>query len=440
MGLQLGQLSYIVVSSPEAAREVLQAHDLTFASRQYLLASEIVFYGAKNVALAPYGAYWRQIRKICVVELLSARRVSSFRHIRESEVSKLTAAVSSAAVGVVDLGKLVMAASSGFTFRAAFGMAAKKESLFSGLIAEMSKSVGTFRVSDLFPSIGFLPALTGFRSHLTKLHLGVDGLLQEIIDEHRARRSNRGRSDAAAVEDSEDLVDILLNLQEDGSHDLGIPLTNDTIKAIIMDMFSGGIETTSITVEWTISELMRNPSVMERAQEEVRNMFGGEGNVNEEGLSNLTYLDLVIQETLRLHPALPLLLPREARERAEIHGYEIPSQTKVIINAWAIGRDPRYWTEPDKFLPERYFVRPTNFKGKDFEFIPFGSGRRMCPGMSFGLVMVKLALANLLYHFDWYLPTGTTPENLDMTECFAASVRRKHSLCLIPVAHDALQK
>ncbi|CAI0415102.1 unnamed protein product [Linum tenue] len=412
MGLQLGELSYIVISSPEAAGEVLKAHDLSFATRPRLLVSDVVFYGAKDIALAPYGAYWRQVRKICVVELLSSKRVLSLRPVRESEAAKLTAAIRAAAAGSagVDIGKLLVSSTCSFTFRAAFGMSAEEEAIFTELISGISEAVGGFRVSDLFPSLKFLPALTGYRSRLVKLHLAADAMLEDIINEHKARRRISGN----AAADHQDLVDILLNFQEDGT-ELDFPLTTESIKAVVLDMFLAGTETSSTTVQWTMSELMRNPGVMQKAQEE----------------------DLVIRESLRLHPVVALLVPREARETVEILGYEIPSGTKVIVNAWAIGRDPRYWKEADKFFPERFLDHPIDYKGNNLEFIPFGSGRRMCPGMSLALANVKLILANLLYHFDWKLSTGITHENFDMSESFGSMVGRKYSLHLIPLPYDA---
>ncbi|CAI0415108.1 unnamed protein product [Linum tenue] len=441
MGLQLGELSYIVISSPEAAGEVLKAHDLSFATRPRLLVSDVVFYGAKDIALAPYGAYWRQVRKICVVELLSSKRVLSLRPVRESEAAKLTAAIRAAAAGSagVDIGKLLVSSTCSFTFRAAFGMSAEEEAIFTELISGISEAVGGFRVSDLFPSLKFLPALTGYRSRLVKLHLAADAMLEDIINEHKARRRISGNAAAdhrSQAQHSEDLVDILLNFQEDGT-ELDFPLTTESIKAVVLDMFLAGTETSSTTVQWTMSELMRNPGVMQKAQEEARRTFACKGKVDEEDLHNLTYLDLVIRESLRLHPVVALLVPREARETVEILGYEIPSGTKVIVNAWAIGRDPRYWKEADKFFPERFLDHPIDYKGNNLEFIPFGSGRRMCPGMSLALANVKLILANLLYHFDWKLSTGITHENFDMSESFGSMVGRKYSLHLIPLPYDA---
>ncbi|KAK8997166.1 hypothetical protein V6N11_020650 [Hibiscus sabdariffa] len=176
---------------------------------------------------------------------------------------------------------------------------------------------------------------------------------------------------------------------------------------------------------------------MEKAQAEVRRVFDRKGEVNEGGLSELKYLKLVMKETLRLHPALPLLLPRESKESCEINGFEIPAKSRVIVNGWAIGRDPRYWAEAETFNPERFLDSSIEFKGVHFEYIPFGAGRRICPGIAFGMANVELPIAQLLYHFDWKLAGGTKPEDLDMDEVFGATVARKHDLCLVPIPYHS---
>jgi cytochrome P450 len=198
-------------------------------------------------------------------------------------------------------------------------------------------------------------------------------------------------------------------------------------------MFAAGTETSSGVVLWTMSEIVKNPKVMEEAQAEVRRVFDKKGYVDETKMHQLIYLKSVIKETFRLHPIIPLLVPRESRERCQINGYEIPAKTRVIVNAWAIGRDPKYWVEPESFKPERFVDSLVDFKGTDFEFIPFGAGRRMCPGIAFALPNIELPLAMLLYHFDWKLPNGMKNEDLDMSETFGISVGRKHDLCLIPI-------
>ncbi|CAL1385386.1 unnamed protein product [Linum trigynum] len=187
-----------------------------------------------------------------------------------------------------------------------------------------------------------------------------------------------------------------------------------------------------------MSELVRDERVMKKAQAEVRAVFGKGGKVEETGIHELNYLKMVIKESLRLHPPLPLLVPRKSLEQCEMEGYIIPEKTKVIVNAWAIGRDPKYWSDPERFYPERFTDnRTVDYKGNDFEFIPFGAGRRICPGISFGVSTVETALANLLFHFDWKLPGGVKPESLDMDELFGVTVRRKNELHLIPTIWQA---
>ena len=185
-----------------------------------------------------------------------------------------------------------------------------------------------------------------------------------------------------------------------------------------------------------MSEMVKNPKIMKRAQEEVREVFNKLGQASETGVKEMKYLNAIIKETLRLHPPAPLLIPRECRETCEIGGYEIPVKTKVVVNGWAIGRDPKYWTDPESFYPERFLDSSIDFRGTNFEFIPFGAGRRMCPGITYGTANMELPLAMLLYHFDWELPNGLKHEDLDMTEVFSITVRRKEDLCLIPTLYD----
>lgn len=182
-----------------------------------------------------------------------------------------------------------------------------------------------------------------------------------------------------------------------------------------------------------MSELMKNPRVMKKAQAELRQVLKGKIKIYEADIQELDYLKLVIKETLRLHPPLPLLLPRECRENCEIGGYQIPVKTKVIVNAWKIGRDPDYW---NSFIPERFSESSMTSMGTDFEFLAFGAGRRMCPGMLLGLANVELPLAMLLYHFDWKLPNEATSEDFDMSESFGVTLKRKNDLLLVPIPYS----
>ncbi|XP_015161141.1 premnaspirodiene oxygenase-like [Solanum tuberosum] len=205
-------------------------------------------------------------------------------------------------------------------------------------------------------------------------------------------------------------------------------------------MFSAGTETTSTIIDWAMVEMIKNSSILFKAQAEVREAFRGKETFDENNVEELKYLKLIIKETLRLHPPLPLMLPRESREEVDIDGYTIPSETKLIVNVWAIGRDSNYWDDAESFKPERFEQSSVDFAGNNFEFLPFGSGRRICPGISFGLANVYLPLANLLYHFDWKLPLGIKSSDLDMTESGGASCTRKSNLHLVMTPYQPSQE
>lgn len=200
-------------------------------------------------------------------------------------------------------------------------------------------------------------------------------------------------------------------------------------------MFVAGTDTSAATLEWTITELARHPTVMKKAQEEVRNIASSAGKVEESHLQHLHYLKAVIKETLRLHPPAPLLVPRESMEKCNLDGYEIPAKTRVLINAYAIGRDSDSWENPLEFNPERLMDKSLEDKDQDFRLIPFGGGRRGCPGYLFGLATVEIALARLLFHFDWALPQGVSADDFDLSEIFGLAIRKKTAVVLVPTAN-----
>ena len=202
----------------------------------------------------------------------------------------------------------------------------------------------------------------------------------------------------------------------------------------MQDMFVGGTDTTATGLEWTMAELMRNPTIMKKVQEEVRTIVGKKPKIETNDIQKMDYMKCVIKETLRLHPPGPLLLPRETTGSFNLEGYQIPPKTRVWINVWTMQRDPEIWESPNQFVPERFMEekKAVDFKGHDFEFIPFGSGRRMCVGMSFGIASFEYVLANLLHWFDWKLPDGKL---LDMTEQHGLAISKKLSLHLIPIPY-----
>ncbi|KAF7144585.1 hypothetical protein RHSIM_Rhsim04G0014200 [Rhododendron simsii] len=277
----------------------------------------------------------------------------------------------------INLSKKIYSLTYGIVGRAAFGKKSKYQEELISIVEEATPLVAGFTIVDMYPSVKLLEVITGLRRTLEKM--------SEKLDQ---------------------------------------------------DIIAAGSETSSTVVEWAMSELLKNPQLLKRAQDEVRDVFDKKGNVDETGLHELKYLNSIVKETLRLHPSAPLLVPRESSEKCLVSGCEIPAKTKVIVNAWAIGRDPTCWTEPEKFDPERFIDSEIDYKGTDFKYIPFGAGRRICPGMSFALPNMELPLAQLLYHFDWKLPNGMKHEELDMEERFGLTVRRKHDLYLIPIPYN----
>lgn len=207
------------------------------------------------------------------------------------------------------------------------------------------------------------------------------------------------------------------------------------VYTVLQDMFVAGTDTTSATLEWVMTELGRHPRVLKKAKEEVRRVASGSGKVQESHLQQLFYLKAVIKETLRLHPPVPLLVPRESIDKCILEGYEIPAKTRILINSYAIGRDPKSWDNPLEYIPERFEENYIHFKDRDFNFLPFGGGRRACPGYMFGLATVEMALARLLYHFDWALPQGVEAEDVDLQEIFGLATRKKTALELVPTAN-----
>ncbi|KAE8702326.1 Cytochrome P450 71D11 [Hibiscus syriacus] len=394
MHLQLGELSTVVVSSAQMAKEVLITHGVVFAGRPYVAAIDAVTYGSRDISMAPYGNYWRHVRKICTVELLTAKRVQSYESIRQEEVSALVKSVSSNQRSPVNLSKQIFSLTYRITSRAAFGYTSDGHESYSEVVEKLTKLGSGFGLADMYPSFRMLEHISGMKQKVEALFQQSDRILQGIIDEHRTRLET-GKT-GEEEEAKEDLVTALLKIQQLGG--LEFPLADQEIKAIVLDIFAGGGESSSTTVEWAMSEMVRNPRVLKKAQYEVRQICHEKGDVDEASIKELKYLALVIKETLRLHPPFPLLLPRESRENCEVNGYQVPLKTKVIINAWAIGRDPKYWSEAETFHPERFSNNSIDFKGTDLNFIPFGAGRRVCPGISFALPNVELPLAKLLFH------------------------------------------
>ncbi|KAF5202325.1 Cytochrome p450 [Thalictrum thalictroides] len=362
-----------------------------------------------------------------MMEFFSHKKVQSYKWVREEEIALTIEKISSASsVGEpVDIRELMINLTNDIYCRCALGRkhGGPNGDLNFGVIAgKVMKMLVAFSFADLYPWFGWMDHFTGFIRRINKLSKELGDFFDQIMDEHiRQNKHNDPNYE-------KDYVDILLQVQMKNS----IPnFTRDNIKALILDNFVAGTETTSTTIEWALAELMKSPQMMQKAQEEVRRVVGNKNKVDEEDIQGMDYLKAVVKENLRLHPSVALL-PMQTSVATNLKGYHVPAKTKAYVNIWSIHRDPKFWEKPEEFNPERFIDNPLDFIGRDFKYIPFGSGRRTCPAVVFGVTAVEVVLANLLYWFDWEMPKG---ETLDMAEGFGITVNKKIPLHLLPRSH-----
>ncbi|CAL5091322.1 unnamed protein product [Urochloa decumbens] len=448
MHLRLGSYHAIVASSAATARLVLKTHDLAFADRPRTAAGEVASYGYLGIVHTPYGAYWRMARKLCATELFSARRVASFERVRAQEIRALARGVFEHAGGgaAVAVREHIAGATLRNILRMAVGEkwsgcygSADGEAFRRTLDEAFAVSGAVSNVGEWVPWLGWLD-LQGCRRRMKRLSEIYDRFYEQILDEHEERR----RADASAAGEfvASDLVDVLLQLAEEGRSSEA-KLTRAGVKAFIQDIIAGGTESSAVTIEWAMSELLRHPESMAAAAGELDRVVGRERWVTERDLPELPYIDAVVKETMRLHPVGPLLVPHHAREHTVVAGYDVPAGARVLVNVWAVARDPTSWPDaPGEFRPERFLGggggdgAGLDVRGAHFELLPFGAGRRMCPAVDLAMKLVAAGVASLVQGFTWRLPEGMKPEDVSMEEHFGLSTKRK--VPLVAVAEPRL--
>ncbi|KAM0894147.1 hypothetical protein ACQ4PT_024650 [Festuca glaucescens] len=428
--LQLGRRPTLVVSTAAAAEDLYRNHDLAFASRLPNAAVDKLSFGPdNNISFAPYGDAWRRRKKMAVVHLLSPRRADSFGPVRAAESAVLVAGARRAAEAgeAVELRDLLYGYSNAVVTRAAARTAGATVEKMKQLMGNTTALMSGLQAEDVLPDAAakVVRWATGLEKRLDGRVEAWHKFLNEIIAEHLEKKCDYGAGE-------EDFLDVLLRLREEGT--AGLELTDDRIKSLVKDMIFAGTETSSITLEWAMAELIGNPRAMAKLQDEVARVSNGKPTIEEDDLSRMEYLKGVLKEALRLHPPAPLLVPHESTTAAIVQGYEIPAKTALFINAWAIGRDPAAWGDAaEEFRPERFLdggvVTGIDLRGNDYQLLPFGAGRRVCPAISFALPALEIALASLVGHFDWKLPIGT---RLDMSEAPGLTTPPLVPLRLVP--------
>ncbi|KAG7551854.1 Cytochrome P450 superfamily [Arabidopsis thaliana x Arabidopsis arenosa] len=428
MSLKFGSVSTVVASTPEIVKEVLKTFDAECCSRPYMTYPARLTYNLKDLGFSPYSKYWREVRKMTVVELYTAKRVQSFQLTRKEEVASLVDFIKQATSleKPVNLNNKLMKLSGSVICRVVFGVnlkGSKLENTYEEVIQGTMEVVGSFAAADYFPVIGrIIDRITGLHSKCEKIFKAMDAFFDQSIKHHLEDESIK-----------DDIIALLLKMER---REIGLgefQLTRDHTKGILFNILNAGVDTSAQVMTWVMTYLIANPRVMKKVQAEVRQVIKNKDDIKEEVIERLEYMKMVIKETFRILPLVPLLIPREASKNLKIGGYDIPKKTWIHVNIWAIHRNPNVWKDPETFIPERFMDRQIDYKGLNFELLPFGSGRRMCPGIDMGMTLVHLTLINLLYRFDWRLPEGMEVEDIDLEESYGLVCPKKVPLELIPV-------
>ncbi|KAF8032918.1 hypothetical protein BT93_D1722 [Corymbia citriodora subsp. variegata] len=417
--LQLGFVTTVVISSPSLAREILQSHDAIFANRGTPDAITALDHHQFGLPWIPVSPLFRNLRKLYNSHLLSSKKLDSNQHLRSKKVQELVAYIGKCARDgdVVNIGEAAFRTTLNSLSNTVFSLDMTDPSTPAGELKEVMwqimAEVGKPNIADYFPVLRKIdPQGSKRRTELyfSKMFDIFDGLIKQRL-QLRVQPGATARND---------VLDALLDVVEDKSEDLDISI----VKHLFLDFFVAGSETTSSTLEWAMGELLQNPEKLSKAQTELHLVIGKGKQIEEADISRLPYLQATVKETLRMHPAIPLLLPRKPEANTQIGGFTIPKGAQVLINAWAIGRDPAVWANPNEFMPERFLGSDVDVWGQDFELIPFGGGRRICLGLPLATRMLHLMLGSLINAFNWRLEDGVTPENMNMEDKFGITVQR----------------
>ncbi|CAI9110093.1 OLC1v1010058C1 [Oldenlandia corymbosa var. corymbosa] len=458
MSLKFGQVTTVVVSSSAMAKEVLQKQDLAFSSRSIPDALHAHNQFQYSVVWLPVASRWRSLRKTLNSNIFSGNRLDANQHLRCRKVQELVAYCrkNSQTGGAVDVGRAAFRTSLNLLSNTIFSKdltdpysdSAKE---FKDLVWNIMLEAGKPNLVDFYPALEKIDP-QGIRRRMT-IHFGkVLQMFGDLINE----RLQNGKSRHV----DNDVLDILLTTSKEAPDEIDrthierlclvcvfvlilylfFPQCQHILLAIylptffmLQDLFVAGTDTTSNTLEWAMAEVLKNPEKMKKAKAELSEIIGKGKLIEEADVSRLPYLRCIVKETLRLHPPVPFLIPRKVDQDVEVCGYNVPKGTQVLVNVWAIGRDDTIWDNALEFKPERFMESELDIRGRDFELLPFGAGRRICPGLPLAVRMVPVMLGSLLNSFDWKLEGGMAPKDLDMEEKFGITIQKANPLLAVPV-------
>ncbi|GMI67334.1 cytochrome P450, family 76, subfamily C, polypeptide 4 [Hibiscus trionum] len=429
MSLKLGSLITVVVSSETMAKEVLQKQDLFFSNRTILDAVRATRHHEVGMTWIPVSPLWRTFRKLCNSHIFTAAKLDANEYLRRDKIRQLIADVRRSCLKgeAISIGQAAFNATINLLSNTVFSVdlvdpnssdAQEFRKTVWGIMAEAGKP----NLADYFPLLQKLDP-QGIRGRMTVHFQKLLHLFGQLFDE---RSQSRKSQNSTA---SNDVLDTLLDIIEGGVE----KLNRNHIVHLFLVLFVAGTDTTSSTLEWAMAEVLRNPQVLLKAKKELEEAIGKGNPIEECDINRLPYLQAIIKETFRMHPVVPLLLPRRAGCDADLCGYKVPEGSQVFVNVWAIGRDPSIWENPNSFAPERFSGSEIDVKGRNFGLVPFGAGRRICPGLPLASRMLHLMLGSLINSFDWELEGGVSPNEMNMEEKFGITLQMAEPLRAIPV-------
>ncbi|XP_057974092.1 cytochrome P450 CYP82D47-like [Malania oleifera] len=429
--IKLGMHRALVVSNPANARECLTTHDKVFASRTRAVGVEHMGYNYAMFGFTPYGPYWRHVRKIAMTHLLSSHRLETLKHVPESQVKaavndiywRWSGASGSGGGGsnavLVEMSKWFGDINLKVILRMVIGDRCLEDGgaaddRFRRALKEFFRLMGSFVVGDAIPFLRWLD-VGGHEREMKRTAAELDRLMEKWLEEHKRKRP-------VSAEDGGDFMDVMLSVVDRGD----VPSDYDPdvfIKSTCLGLVLAGADTSTVTLVWSFCLLLNNPHTLKRAQQELDAQVGRQQQLQGTHIKHLVYIQAIIKETMRLYPAAPLGIPHESIQNCTIGGHPVPAGTRLVVNLWKVHRDPQVWPDPDEFRPERFLTthQDVDVKGQNFELIPFSSGRRMCPGVSFALQVMHFTLANLLHEFE----IATLDDKpIHMGECFGLTVAK----------------
>ncbi|KAF5177347.1 Corytuberine synthase [Thalictrum thalictroides] len=417
MIIWLGTKPTVVASTAEAAMEILKRNDQVFSGRHIPMSFRLKHHIKYSLVWSDCTDYWKLLRRIARTEIFSPKMLQAQSHVREQKVGELVEYLRSKEGQAVKLTQFVFGTLLNMLGNVVFSRDVffysdddRNKDGIQNLIREMLMVGAEPNIAEFYPILEDLD-LQRLKRKCDELFLRVMKLWKGTVNERKEKRN----------EETKDMLDVLL------ANDFN----DDQINALFLETFGPGSETSSATIEWVMSELIKNPKEMAKVRKELDEVVGT-STMKESHLPQLPYLQACIKEAMRLHPAAPFLLPRRGIEACEVMGYTIPKDCKIIVNAYAIGRDPNSWTDPLTFRPERFLESDVDYHGSHYQFIPFGSGKRICIGMALATRTIPLIVGSLVHTYDWGLPDGKRPEELELKEKLSLSLSIDPSLCVVP--------